>query len=305
MKPRSLWKLLTETFSEWSQDNALRLSAALSYYALFSLAPLFLLIISVAGLVFGEDAARGKISEQIHALAGKQAADAIQSVVQSTGKKSASILATIIGLVILLFGASGVFGELKSALNIIWGVTLRPTRLWSSLIRERFLSFSLVLCIGFLLLVSLVLTAVITIVSTYMSNRLPLPGFVWHTADLLVSFSVITVLFAMIFKILPNVDIGWNDVAIGALGTAFLFTVGKFLIGLYLGKSSVTSYYGAAGSAVIVLLWVYYSTCILFFGAEFTKVYARTYGSGIVPDKRAISSSEVLRAQFAAKSAES
>jgi len=290
---------MAETYSEWSADNALRLSAALSYYALFSLAPLFIIIISIAGLVFGEKAARGEIASQINSLAGKEAADAIQSVVQSTGKKSASVAATIVGVVILLFGASGVFGELKADLNIIWGVTLKPGRVWTGMIRERFLSFALVLGVGFLILVSLVMTAVIAAVSTYMSGRLPLPGFVWHAADLLVSFAIITVLFAMIFKILPNVTIGWDDVAIGALGTAFLFTIGKFLIGIYLGKSSITSYYGAAGSAVIILLWIYYSTCILFFGAEFTKVFARTYGSGIVPDKRAVASSDVMRARLA------
>jgi len=298
MKLRSLWTLMRQTYSEWSDDNALRLSAALSYYALFSLAPLFLLILSVAGLVFGQDAARGDIAKEIHTLAGKQAADAIQSVVRSTGNKSTSLLATVIGLIVLLFGASGVFGELKAALNLIWGVTLKPGS-WTGLVRERFLSFSLVLGIGFLLLTSLVISAVVTGVSTYLGNRLPLPGFVWQMTDLLVSFGIITVLFAMIFKILPNVAIGWEDVAIGAMGTAFLFTIGKFLIGIYLGRSSVTSSYGAAGSAVILLLWVYYSSCILFFGAEFTKVYARMFGSGIVPDKRALRVDDVLRARLA------
>ncbi|SRR5579862_166339 len=282
-----IWKLLKGTFSEWIEDNAFRLSAALSYYALFSLAPLILLILAIAGFVFGEQAARGDIARQIHALAGQQAADAIQSIVKSTARKTSSVAATGVGLAVLLFGASGVFGELKAALNLIWGVMLKPAP-WTALIRERFLSFSLILGIGFLLVVSLVMSAVIAGVSAYMGSRLPLPGAVWHWADFVLSFGVITVLFAMIFKILPNVTIHWNDVAIGALGTAFLFTVGKFLIGIYLGTSGVTSFYGAAGSAVIILLWVYYSSCILFLGAEFTKVYARLYGSGIAPDRRAM-----------------
>ena len=299
MKLRSMLDLIKETYAEWSDDNALRLSASLAYYALFSLAPLFIIILSIAGLVFGKDAARGDIATQIQELAGQQAAQAIQNVLQSTATKSTSLLATAIGLVVLLFGASGVFGELKDALNLIWGVSVKPGRPFSTLIRQRFLSFTMVLGIGFLLVVSLVISAVVAAVSKYMSDRILLPTGVWHVADLLTSFGIVTVLFAMIFKILPNVRIGWWDVAIGAVGTAFLFTVGKYLIGLYLGTSSTASYYGAAGSAIIILLWVYYSTCILLFGAEFTKVYARKFGSGIVPDSRAVLSLDVLRARLA------
>jgi membrane protein len=203
------------------------------------------------------------------------------------------------GLVVLLFGASTVFVELKDALNTIWGVAVEPGRTFFTLVRDRFLSFSIVLAIGFLLLVSLVLSALLAALGKYMSAWLPLPAAVWQPCDFLVSFAVISALFAMIFKILPNVRIGWHDVRIGAVGTALLLTIGKFLIGLYLGTSSIASSFGAAGSVVIVLVWIYYSSCILFFGAEFTKVYARKFGSGIVPNSRAVLVSDLLRAKLA------
>jgi membrane protein len=216
----------------------------------------------------------------------------------SASGKTTGVLATIIGLVVLLFGASTVFAELKNALNTIWGVAVKPGRAFFTLVRDRFLSFSIVLAIGFLLLVSLVLSAVLAALGKYMSARLPLPAAVWQAGDFLVSFAVISALFAMIFKMLPNVRIGWHDVRIGAVGTALLFTIGKFLIGLYLGTSSIASSFGAAGSVVIVLVWIYYSSCILFFGAEFTKVYARKFGSGIVPNSRAVLVSDLLRAKL-------
>ena len=299
MRPRDLSQLLKEAASEWIEDGAMRLSASLAYYAIFSLAPLLVIVISIAGLVFGEEAARGQIAQQISALAGTRAGEAIQSAVQASAEeKTTGVLATIIGLMVLLFGASTVFAELKDALNMIWGVAVKPGRPFLTLVRDRFLSFSIVLSIGFLLLVSLVISAVLAALGKYMSARLPLPAAVWHACDFLVSFGVISALFAMIFKILPNVRIGWRDVWIGGLWTAFLFTLGKFLIGLYLGTSSVASSFGAAGSALIVLVWIYYSSCILFFGAEFTKIYACKFGSGIVPNSRAVLVSDLLRAKL-------
>ena len=232
-------------------------------------------------------------------LAGARAGEAIQAAVQaSASEKTTGALATIIGLGVLLFGASTVFAELKNALNTIWGVAVKPGRAFFTLVRDRFLSFSIVLAIGFLLLVSLVLSAVLAALGKYMSSQLPLPAALWQAGDFLVSFAIISALFAMIFKMLPNVRIGWHDVRIGAVGTALLFTVGKFLIGLYLGTSSIASSFGAAGSVVIVLVWIYYSSCILFFGAEFTKVYARKFGSGIVPNSRAVLVSDLLRAKL-------
>jgi membrane protein len=287
MRFRDIGSLLASAAAGWSADNALRLSAALAYYSVFSLAPLLVIAISVVGLVFGEAAARGDIADQMKQLAGDRAAEAIQMLVLGTRHKSASVSATVIGLVILLFGASGAFSELKDALNTIWGVAIKPGRPLVTIIRERFISFTMVLGVGFLLLVSLVLSATLTALGATMRNLLALPGAVWQSADILVSFAVVTMLFAMIFKFLPNVMLRLRDVWIGAGCTAFLFTLGKFLIGLYLGTSGVTSYYGAAGSVVVILLWVYYSACILFFGAEFTKAYASKYGSGVIPDKRA------------------
>jgi membrane protein len=303
MRPRDLPQLLKEAASEWIEDGAMRLSASLAYYAIFSLAPLLVIVISIAGLVFGEEAARGQIAQQISALAGARAGEAIQATVQaSASERTTGVLATIIGLVVLLFGASTVFAELKDALNTIWGVTVKPGRAFFTLVHDRFLSFSIVLAIGFLLLVSLVLSAVLAALGKYMSARLPLPAAVWQACDFLVSFAVISALFAMIFKMLPNVRIGWRDVRIGAVGTALLFTIGKFLIGLYLGTSTIASSFGAAGSVVIVLVWIYYSSCILFFGAEFTKVYARKFGSGIVPNSRAVLVSDLLRAKLGSTS---
>jgi membrane protein len=299
MRARDLLMLLKESASEWMEDNALRLSASLAYYAVFSLAPLLVLAVSIAALVFSEEAARGEIAAQVEALAGRRAADALQALVTATAaQKGTGALAAIVGMAALLFGASGVFVELKDALNTIWGVVVKPGRTLLRLVRDRLMTFSMVLSIGFLLLVSLLLSAALAALSKYMSWLLPLPIFVWRGLDFLVSFSVITLLFAMILKVLPNVRIGWHDVWIGAVVTSLLFTVGKFLIGFYLGTSSTVSVYGAAASVLIVLLWVYYSACILFFGAEFTKVYARRFGSGIVPDKRAMLWSEAVRAKL-------
>jgi membrane protein len=299
MPPRDLPQLLKEAASEWIEDGAMRLSASLAYYAVFSLAPLLVIVISIAGLVFGEEAARGQIAQQISALAGAHAGEAIQATVRaSASEKTTGVLATIIGLVVLLFGATTVFAELKDALNTIWGVAVKPGRAFLTLVHDRFLSFSIVLAIGFLLLVSLVLSAWLAALGKYMSAWLPLPATAWQACDFLVSFAVISALFAMIFKILPNVRIGWRDVWIGAVGTALLFTIGKFLIGLYLGTSSIASSFGAAGSVVIVLVWIFYSSCILFFGAEFTKVYARKFGSGIVPNSRAVLVRDLLRAKL-------
>jgi membrane protein len=291
----SLPPLLKEAASEWTADNAPRLSAALAYYAIFALAPLILITIAIAGLVFGEAAARGQLAEQIKGLAGEQAGNAIQSIVKNSAHKGTSLFAATAGIVALLFGASGVFGELKSALNTIWGVVTKPGKGIMTLIRDRFLSFGMVLGIGFLLLVSLAISAAFSAVSTYIGNVFVLPPVFWHGIEFLISFAVVTALFAMIFKTLPDVRIRWRDVWTGAIGTALLFVTGKTLIGFYLGASSVASTYGAAGSAIIVLLWIYYSSCILFYGAEFTKVYARRFGGGIEPTEDAMPLSEALK----------
>lgn len=277
----------------------MRLSSSLAYYAIFSLAPLLVIVVSIAGFVFGEEAARGQLAQEIATLAGAGAGDAIQAAVHSSASHQTSgVLATIIGSAVLLFGASTVFAELKDALNIIWGVIVRPGRPFLTMVRDRFFSFSIVLAIGFLLLISLVISILLAALGMYMSGRLQLPSAIWQAWDFLISFMVVSCLFAMIFKLLPNVLIGWRDVWLGSVSTAFLFTVGKFVIGYYLAASSIASSFGAAGSVVIVLVWIYYSACILFFGAEITKVYARKFGSGVVPNSRAVLVDDLLRTRL-------
>jgi len=288
VRARDIVPLLRSAASAWSEDNALRLSAALAYYSVFSLAPLLILGISISGLVFGEQAARGQIAAQVRELAGDRAAQAIQAMVLSAGRTFTSTSTALLGLAVLLFGASGVFGELKDALNTIWGVAIKPGRPLLVLIRERFISFTMVLGIGFLLLVSLILSATVAALGSYLERLFLFPAAALQRADFALSFAIITLLFATIFKVLPNVMIRWRDVWPGAALTAFLFTIGKFLIGIYIGTSGVASYAGTAGSAIVILLWVYYSACILFFGAEFTKAYVSRCGGGIQPDRRAM-----------------
>jgi membrane protein len=304
MHPRHLFPLLKEAASDWVGDGAMRLSSSLAYYAIFSLAPLLVIVISMAGLVFGEEAARGQLSQEIATLAGKGAGEAIQSAVQSSAaQKSTGVVATIMSTALLLFGASTVFAELKDALNAIWGVAVKPGRPFFTLVHDRFFSFSIVLAMGFLLLVSLIISVLLAALGSYMSGRFQLPSAVWQTWDFVISFAVVSALFAMIFKLLPNVLLRWHDVWLGAIATSLLFTLGKFVIGYYLATSSIASSFGAAGSVVIVLAWIYYSACILFFGAEITKGYARQFGSGIVPNSRAVLIDDLLRARLGLSSA--
>jgi membrane protein len=300
MQVRDLLPLLKEAASEWVEDNAMRLSSSLAYYAIFSLAPLLVIVVAIAGLVFGEEAARGQLAQHISALAGRSAGEAIQSAVQaSASQKARGLAATLISLAVLLFGASTVFAELKDSMNTIWGVVVKPGRPFFTLVRDRFFSFSIVLAIGFLLLVSLVISVLLAGLGKYMSVHLDLPAVAWQIGDFLISITVITGLFALIFKLLPNVRLVWRDVWLGSVGTALLFTLGKSVIGLYLATSGISSMFGAAGSVVIVLAWIYYSACILFFGAELTKVYTRKFGSGIVANHRAVLLLDLVRARLA------
>lgn len=270
----------------WSGDNATRLSAALAYYAVFSIAPILIIIIAVVALVFGREAAQGQIAGELSSWMGATAANDVQSWVAATGKsKSSGIWATVIGVAVLLLGASTFFGELKNALNAIWGITTKPGHTISALVRDKLLSFFMVLCIGFLLMMSLFISAVLAGISGWLTTIVAVHPIVWKSADLIVSFAVTTTLFALIFKILPNVVLGWRDVLPGALLTAALFAIGKSGIAWYLGNSATNSPFGAAGSVIIMLLGVYYLTCILFIGAEFTKVYLLRSGGKIVPNK--------------------
>lgn len=280
---RTWWTLLKEAFEKWSTDKAPRLGAALSYYTVFSLVPLLVLTISIAGLVFGTEAAQQAIMTQIESLVGPQSAAAIKQMLEIAQKPSSGMFASIIAVATLLLGASGVFAQLQDALNTIWGVEPKTGRgLWGT-IKDRFFSFMAVLGTGFLLLVSLVLSAALAAIGKLFQGWLPRHEALLHLANSAMSFGVITLLFAMMFKLLPDAKITWRDVWIGAGLTSLLFTIGKFLIGMYLGKAEVGSAYGAAGSLVILLVWVYYSGQILLYGAEFTAVYANRYGSRIVP----------------------
>jgi membrane protein len=279
--------LVKETFSEWSKDKASRLAAALSYYTIFSVAPLLIIAVAVAGLVFGREEASRHLADETRDLLGPQGAEAIQTMLQNAGKTGAGLLATVVGIGTLLLGASGAFAQLQDALNTIWEVKPKEGRGVRGMLRDRFLSFSLVLAIGFLLLVSLVLSAALAAVGKYLAGVLPVSSALMQALNFALSFAATTFLFALIFKVLPDVRIRWRDVWVGAAVTALLFSIGRFLIGLYLGRSSVSSAYGAAGSLVVVLVWVYYSAQILLLGAEFTQVYASKFGMGMTPKPNA------------------
>ena len=289
MNLRAIWQLFQETFQEWSNDKASWLAAALAYYTIFSIAPLLIIVIAIAGAVFGEDAARGEIVNQIQSLVGKDGAEFIELAIKNANKPQAGTIASIISVAVLLLGATGLFTELQDALNTIWEVQPKPGRGVNRVVRQRFLSFAMVLGIGFLLLVSLVISAALSALVTYFSHLLPGIDFIWQIVSFILGFVITTVLFGLIFKVLPDVKITWGDVLIGAALTSLLFSIGRFLLGKYLGNNSFGSTYGAAGSLVVILAWVYYAAQILFFGAEFTQVYSRRYGSGIVPTKNAIS----------------
>ncbi len=290
-------RLLKEAFADWMEDRALRLSAALAYYSVFSIAPLLIIAISVAGLVLGPDAVKGQLDEQLSSYIGPKAAETVQSMVQSAAKPSEGWIGAVVGFATLLLGASGVFGQLKDALNTIWEVEAKPGAGVMGFIRARLLNFGMVLVIGFLLMVSLLMSTALASVSGYFGNAAGLSVVLGGIFGTLVSLSVVTLLFAFIFKMLPDAQIEWRNVWTGALVTAVLFELGKFGLGFYLGREGTSSTYGAAGSVVLLLLWVYYASCILLFGAEFTQVYARDKGHAIKPAPGAVAVTEEARAQ--------
>ncbi|MCB0125262.1 MAG: YihY/virulence factor BrkB family protein [Caldilineaceae bacterium] len=281
MNGTTWWQLLKETVSEWLNDDASRLAAALAFYTALSVAPLLVMVIVVAGFVWGQNAVQSQLMTQLQSAIGPQGADFIATVLNNADQPTAGSIAGLISLGVLLWGSTNVFAQLQSSLNRIWNVEPKPGRgVWGT-IRDRILSFGMVLGIAFLLLVSLILNAVLSALSNTSSGLLPGIGWVWQIANFVISFAVITLLFAAIYKVLPDVTIGWRSVLGGAIATALLFTIGKLLLGLYLANA--TSAYGAAGSVMAFLLWVYYSAQILFFGAEFTQVYARHFGMGVRP----------------------
>lgn len=294
---QGIWVLIGTTFSDWYEDRAPRLGAALAYYTVFALAPSLVIVIGIAALVVGRETAQGQILGQIRDLVGEQAAQAVEATIKSAQDPNASLTAIALGLVALVFGLWGVFGELQDALNTIWGVAPKPGRGVLGILKDRLGSFALVVGIGFLLLVSLAISAWLTILGTYFGHLLPLPTALLQAINFAISLAVITVLFALMFKLLPDVKVAWRDVWLGASITSLLFTVGKLLIGLYLGKSGVASVFGAAGSLVVILVWVYYSAQILYFGAEFTKVWTRWRGGGFVADEKAVPVTAEARAE--------
>jgi len=291
-----MWPLLRATMSDWYEDRAQRIGAALAYYTIFALAPGLVIVMALAGLMLGPGA-ESRIIEQIRELIGKQGAAAIEATIRSARNETLGATGTALALIPLVFGLWGVFGELQDGLNTIWGVTPKPGRRIRDILKERFWSFAMVVGIGFVLLVSLVLSAWLAAVGTYVGSLLPAPATGLEALNFVISFVVITGSFALIFKLLPDVKIAWRDVWLGAAVTSLFFTVGKFLIGLYLGKSAVASAYGAAGSLVIIVVWVYYSAQILLFGAEFTKVWTKRRGSGFVPDQTAVPVTQEARAE--------
>jgi membrane protein len=282
----ALFPLLRRSFTDWSEDNAPRLGAALAFYTILSISPLVILVVALVSLVFDRSSAQAHLLSQVQALIGPDGKNAVESLLASGRKQSSGIFATVIGSLTLIFGASGVFGELRSALNTIWEA--EPTTrsgIWG-MVRERFFSFGMVISVGFVLIVSLLASTGLAAMTKFFGGFLPFPSFVLGIFNFLVSFIGIALLFAFILKYVPETKVEWSDVRVGATATALLFTLGKWLLGLYLGKASPGSAYGAAGSLVVMVVWVYYSAQIFFLGAEFTHVYALSRGGALPADKK-------------------
>jgi membrane protein len=282
-----VWKVTKDTFGSFNEDGAMRFSAALAYYSIFSLAPLLLVAAGIAGMVFGEAAVRQEVERQLSGILGDRATRAVETMMEAR-QQHASGLATAVGIGALLLAASGVFGQLQDALNAIWKTKAKPSRGWWRFLRQRFLSLTMVLGSGFLLLVSMILTTLLNAFAERIGTMLPISEAIARILNFLLSFGVITLVFAMIFKFLPDVKLQWRHVWIGAVGTALLFTAGKELLGLYLGRESTASAYGAAGSIVVIVLWVYYASLILFLGAEFTKAFTAKTRSTVAPAPYAV-----------------
>ena len=284
-KGQKVWYLLKETINGFIDDNGLKLSAALSYYTIFSLPPLLLIIISISGIFFGENAVRGEIFGQINDLVGNDAALQIQNTIKNVTLTQSNTFVTTLGVIILFIGASGVFAEIQDSINYIWGIKAKPKKGFIKYIYNRLMSFSMIVSVGFLLLVGLIINSLVDILNNrlgYFLTKGTITGV--YIVNTLIVFIIITILFIIIFKTLPDGKIAFRDCITGAAFTAFLFMIGKFAIGLYLGSYNIASIYGAAGSIIIILIWVYYSANILYFGAEFTKVYATTHGQKIIPN---------------------
>jgi membrane protein len=283
------WRILKRAATEFINDNGMKFSASLSYYTIFSIGPVLIIIISLAGIFYGKEAVEGKIYYQLNGLVGSSAADQIQDIIQNIEESQLSTSGAVVGIAVLLIGATGVFTEIQDSINYIWSVRAKPQKGWLKLLINRLLSFSLIISFGFVLLVSLIIHAMVDILHERLMHFFDEGTvYVFLVINYVILFAIISTLFAIIFKVLPDAKIHWKDAFVGAGFTAALFLIGKFLISLYISQSDIGITYGAAASIVLILLWVYYSSIILYFGAEFTKVYALSYGSGIEPDKTAV-----------------
>lgn len=281
--------VLKETFNEFIADNSLKLSASLSYYTIFSLPPLLIVIISLSGFFFGDEAVRGELFGQINGLVGNQAALQIQETIKNVKLSNSNTFVTTIGVIILLIGASGVFVEIQDSLNFIWGIKAKPKRGLIKFIKNRLMSFSMIGSVGFLLLVGLIINSLMDMLNNRLASHFPQDTiYLFYIINIIIVFLIITLLFTIIFKTLPDGKIDLRDCIIGSSFTAVLFMVGKFAIGAYLGSSAISSVYGTAGSVILILVWVYYSAIILYFGAEFTKVFAHLHGKKIIPNEYSV-----------------
>ena len=288
-KSRKIGYLLKESFEEFLDDKGFKISGALSYYTIFALPPLLIIIISICGVFYGKDAVSGQLFGQINGLVGNDAAIQIQDAIKNVTLSKSNVFATTVSVIILIIGASGVFAEIQDSINYIWGLKAKPKRGFVKFLRNRLMSFSMIGAVGFLLLAGLIVNSLLDLLTARLTKFLPGNTiYVFHVVNILLVFVIITTLFMIIFKSLPDGKIALRDCAIGASFTAFLFMIGKFGISIYLGTSSIASVYGAAGSLILILIWVYYSAIILYFGAEFTKVYAQNHGNKIVPDEYAV-----------------
>ncbi|MGI8951336.1 MAG: YihY/virulence factor BrkB family protein [Chitinophagaceae bacterium] len=291
---KNIWEILKNSFAGFANDKVPKLSASLAYYTLFSMGPLLVLIISLCGLFWGREAIEGKVYAQLQSFVGHDTAMQLQQIIKNASLAGKSKTAAIIGGIALLIGATSVFAEIQDSINMIWGLKPKPKKGWLKFLQNRFLSFSVIISLGFLLLVSLAVTAVIEGFSNKLQNAYPsVTVVVFYIINLIITLIVTTLIFAVIFKVLPDAQIKWNDVLAGAITTSLLFMLGKFGISFYISKGNVGSTFGAAGSLVILILWVYYSAFILYFGAEFTKAYAIKFGSEIHPTEYAVTTKQV------------
>src|SRR6185437_15133016 len=292
--PKHIWKVLKNTFKGFSDHRITKMSSSLAYYTIFSLAPLLIIIISLSGLFLGKDAAEGKIYEQLSNFIGPDTASQLQTMIQNASLTGKSKFAAIVGVATLIIGATTVFAQIQDSINFIWGIKPKPKKGWLNMLKNRFLSFSVIVGLGFLLLVSLTISTLIETFSNSLKVHFPqITVVVLYVINVVITLIVTTLIFGAIFKVLPDAKIKWRDVLAGAITTAVLFMLAKFGISFYISKSNVGSTYGAAGSLIILLLWIYFSAIILYFGAEFTKAYTIEFGSEIHPENYAVTTKTV------------